>query len=635
MVGPTNGAVGPTDGAVGPTDGADPAFEALLILLRDQRGFDFTGYKRTSLMRRVNRRMQQVNVSSFAEYVDLLQVSPSEYTALFNTLLINVTSFFRDAAAWEKLQSELLPELLQSGDEHRPIRIWSAGCASGEEAYTLAMVLAEVLGAEAVRERVKIYATDIDEEALTQGRQAVYTDRDVADLPAGYLERYFEQQGQRYTFAKELRRSVIFGRNDLVQDAPISHVDLLTCRNTLMYLNAETQAMVLQRLHFALNDGGLLLLGKAEMLLAHGDLFSPVDLGRRFFRRITRRLPRDRSGLTVGTPTQFGADGGADLQDLALRNAPTPQIVVGADGKLVISNERAESLFGLLPRDVGRPFQDLELSYRPVELRSLVEQATAQRRTTWAHDVSWVRSGEQLLFNVEVLPLTVNGKVSGTSILFHDVTRYRRLQSELERSNRQLETAYEELQSTNEELETTNEELQSTVEELETTNEELQSTNEELETMNEELQSTNDEFQTINDELRERSEELAAVNAFTQSILTSLRRGVIVVDRDLRVIVWNQPAEEMWGIRQDEAVGAHLISLDIGLPVARLRPSLRAVLAGQGDQTESIDAIDRRGRPMSVRVAVTPLDGADRISGAVLLLEPVQPVAEAVEQASG
>ena len=209
-------------------DDVDPAFESLLVLLRDQRGFDFTGYKRTSLMRRVRRRMQQVELDTFPDYIDHLQVSPDEYTALFNTLLINVTGFFRDPPAWEHLRTDLLPTLLASRDDHAPIRVWSAGCASGEEAYTLAMLLAEALGPASFRERVKIYATDIDDEALAQARQAVYSDRDVEQVPTGLLERYFEQHGQRFTFRKDLRRAVIFGRNDLVQDAPISHVDILT-----------------------------------------------------------------------------------------------------------------------------------------------------------------------------------------------------------------------------------------------------------------------------------------------------------------------------------------------------------------------------------------------------------------------
>ncbi|BBX16508.1 hypothetical protein MDUV_13680 [Mycolicibacterium duvalii] len=228
------------------------AFEALLRYVRDTRGFDFTGYKRTSLMRRVPHRMEQVGQSSFEEYLDTLQASADEFSMLFNTILINVTGFFRDAPAWDYLRAEVVPALLAERNPSDPIRVWSAGCASGQEAYTLAMILAEAVGAEEFRQRVKIYATDVDDEALSEARTASYDAKAVESVPAELLDRYFEPVNGRYVFHKDLRRAVIFGRNDLVRDAPISRVDLLVCRNTLMYLNADTQRSVLSRLHFAL-----------------------------------------------------------------------------------------------------------------------------------------------------------------------------------------------------------------------------------------------------------------------------------------------------------------------------------------------------------------------------------------------
>jgi len=223
-----------------------------------------------------------------------------------------------------------------------------------------------------------------------------------------------------------------------------------------------------------------------------------------------------------------------------------------------------------------------------------------------------------------VLPLLDGaGALLGASIAFTDVSSAKRLQRELEHANQELETAYEELQSTNEELETTNEELQSTVEELETTNEELQSTNEELETMNEELQSTNEELQTINEELRQRSDELNNVNAFLESILTSLRGGVTVVDADLKVLVWNENADDLWGLRADEVVGHHLLNLDIGLPVERLKQPLRECLAGQRQFTEmQLDATNRRGKTIRCRVTCSPLLGPNHmIRGAIVMME--------------
>jgi two-component system CheB/CheR fusion protein len=598
-------------------------FETLLEFVHTHRGFDFTGYKRTSLMRRVLRRMQQVEISSFSEYLDFLQVQQDEFVALFNTILINVTGFFRDATSWKLLQQELLPELAAAKGPADPIRVWSAGCATGEEAYTLAIVLAEVLGTEQFRERVKIYATDVDEEALAQARTALYTEREMSGCPPEYVEKYFAKTGTRLAFRKDLRRCVIFGRNDLVQDAPISRIDLLACRNTLMYFNAETQAKILARLHFALADGGLLFLGRAEMLLSHASLFAPVDLKRRFFRKLPRVSPPERALLRHHSPPAASPEIRVEqvLRDQALFASTTALVVVSAAGRLVLSNSRADALFNLSRRDIGRPFQDLELSYRPAELRSLIQQAQDERRPVWAKDVTWLRpGGEKTLFEVQTVPLLGgDGGVLGVSIVFNDVTRYRRLQEELEDSNRRLETAYEELQSTVEELETTNEELQSTVEELETTNEELQSTNEELETTNEELQSTNDE-------LRDRTDQLDVLNLFMQEILTSLPNGVVVVDRDLRIQVWNRLAEDMWGIRQDEAVGQHLLAVDIGLPTERLRPTLKSVLAGEDAGDVVLDAVNRRGRPIRVQVTATPLIANEQDpAGSVLVMQVLEP----------
>jgi two-component system, chemotaxis family, CheB/CheR fusion protein len=246
------------------TDDANGDLEVLLDYLRRSRGFDFTGYKRTSLSRRIEKRMQTVGADGYLGYLDHLEVDPEEFTHLFNTILINVTGFFRDPLAWEYLAAEVLPRLAADKRDGEPIRVWSAGCASGEEAYTLAMAIAEALGPETVKERVKIYATDVDEDALNQARQARYTAKQVESLPPELLERYFERNGHGYVFSKELRRSVIFGRHDLIQDAPISRIDLLVCRNTL-YLNSDPQAHVLARFNFALREGGYLFLGKAEI----------------------------------------------------------------------------------------------------------------------------------------------------------------------------------------------------------------------------------------------------------------------------------------------------------------------------------------------------------------------------------
>ena len=218
----------------------DTTLDALLEFVKETRGFDFTGYKRSTIQRRVAKRMAAVGAERYDDYLDFLELHGEEFAELFNTLLINTTGFFRDPQTWEYFGDAIVPQLLATHTPDSPIRVWCAGCASGEEPYTVAMVLARVMGDPGFRERVKIYATDIDEEALDQARHGAYLPRQIEDVPPDALERFFERTEQRYVFRKDLRRSVIFGRNDLVQDAPISRIDLLVCRNTLMYFNAET-----------------------------------------------------------------------------------------------------------------------------------------------------------------------------------------------------------------------------------------------------------------------------------------------------------------------------------------------------------------------------------------------------------
>ncbi|MCD2194703.1 PAS domain-containing protein [Actinomycetospora endophytica] len=600
----------------------------MLGFLKESRGFDFTGYKRSSIRRRVARRMQQVDAVSFAEYLDRLQVDADEFTHLFNTVLINVTSFLRDPDAWQELQEQVIPQLLAPKSRGESVRVWSAGCASGEEAYGLAVVFAEALGVEEFRQRVKVYATDVDEDALATARQATYSDKELQNLPAAWRERYFERTGSRYTFRSDLRRCVIFGRNDLVQDAPIGRIDLLVCRNTLMYLNAETQAQVLRRFHFALNTSGVLFLGKAEMLLSHARLFLPIDLKRRFFRKADQVDPAARFASALGRGHQGGGRSDVQLEDETLLLSPVATLVVTPDEVLAKANQRAEAQLGITMREIGRRFTELELCHRIAGLRSSYDDVRRNRTSLWLHEGEFARSAsETLYFDIQIVPLQVQGE-DGPSIalFFTDVTRYRRMTAELQSAHRQVETAYEELQSTVEELETTNEELQSTVEELETTNEELQSTVEELETTNEELQSTNDELQSMNDELRDRTSQLDHANDFLEAVLGSLRTAVIVVDNGLIVRAWNGRADDLWGLRADEAVGQHLLNLDIGLPTDRLRPLVREVLNGSppGDEGMRVEAINRRGRTVQLAIAVSPMAGRDgQPSGAIVLMDQV------------
>jgi two-component system CheB/CheR fusion protein len=313
------------------------------------------------------------------------------------------------------------------------------------------------------------------------------------------------------------------------------------------------------------------------------------------------------------------------IRDLAFRASPVAQIVVSGDDTVALINQQAEITFGLSARDVGRLLRDLEISYRPVELRAYIEQAKLERRPARIPDVKWQKSGgEPSWYDVQIDPLVApDNAVLGVSVAFFDVSSTRTLLDKVVQSNRQLETAYEELQSTNEELETTNEELQSTVEELETTNEELQSTNEELETMNEELQSTNDELHTINDTLRECTAELDDARFFAASLVNSIRIGLVVVDREMRVTAWNRGCENMWGLRTEEVVGNSFSELDIGIPVAELKPLIgNAFVDSEASGDITVEAVNRRGRNITVRVTVSSFQGGtDTISGALLLMQ--------------
>jgi two-component system CheB/CheR fusion protein len=605
---------------------SDPEFENLLDYLKRSRGFDFTGYKRASLRRRMDKRLETLGIAGYGSYTEYLEVHPDEFALLFNTVLINVTSFFRDASAWDYLSEEIIPRIVASKTEDEPIRIWSAGCASGQEPYSLAIMLAEALGFEAFRDRVKIYATDIDDEALAQARAASYTARDVQGFSPTLLAKYFEREDNKYVFNKDLRRALIFGRHDLMQDAPISRIDLLTCRNTVMYFNAEVQAGILSRFHFAIRDGGFLLLGKAEMIFAHTGLFLPLELRRRVFVKVARPSLREQLLLMAQNgiePATLPIDNPMRLWEAAFQTSPTAQIVIDLNGVLAMANERARVLFQLTGRDIGHPLQDLDISYRPIELHARIEKVEKERRPISIKDVPWSAGGKTVFLEALLIPLQDNGTLLGVSVSFSDITRYRQLSEELHAASHEMEAAYAELQSANEELETTNEELQSTVEELETTNEELQAINEELETTSEEAQSINEELRATNEELQDRSEALNQVNAFMESILTSMRGGVIVLGPDLMVQIWNNQSQELWGLRAEEVQGRQFLTLDIGLPVESLVQPVRACLSGASTHHETVvEACNRRGKLISCKVTITPmLDPDEVICGVILLME--------------
>ncbi|GAB0119564.1 chemotaxis protein CheR [Acidisoma sp. 7E03] len=598
-------------------------FEALLEYIQESQGLDFRGYKRTSLRRRIILRMEAAGAVGFASYQTLLDTDPAEFAILLNTILINVTSFFRDTEAWEVLRSEVLPRIIASREGDSQIRVWSIGCASGEEPYSLAMLFAEALGLPAMTKRVKIYGTDLDEEALQSARQAIYSPRDVESVPADLLEKYFDRSKNHYVVNRELRKCVIFGRHNVVRDAPISRIDLLVCRNLLIYLESDTQDIVLPRLYYALSSSGFLFLGKAETQLGRSSLFRPVDMKHRIFAKMPQQWRRTQGG-GLAVAKEYRSEPVASPQHLVeavLNESATAFLVVDDSGMVTLANETARELLSVGEADIGRPFQDLPVSYRPVELRNPIEEVLQNRRVVrLEHQEFHLAKGESLRLTIELRPLfRVDGTCYAVLLTFVDTTSLYETQRELQTAQENLQHSIEELQSANEELETTNEELQSTNEELETTNEELQSTNEELETINEEARSSNEEMESANEELRILVEQASSQKAFLESILRTLNVGVVVLDGKLVIQSWNRWSENTWGLRAEEVIGTNFDALEIGLPVHRLRDDLIAVLVKPERQVERIlEGRDRRGRKVMCRVKVAALVEDQEPTGAVL-----------------
>ncbi|WP_407888267.1 CheR family methyltransferase [Scytonema sp. NUACC26] len=260
-------------------------FEALLEYLRQKHNFDFTSYKHCSLMRQICYRMRQISIGSFREYIDYLEEHSEEVTHVINAFKISVTSFFRDKADWDCLSSQIIPEIIASKLPDEPIRVWSAGCASGQETYTLAMILAENLAIRQFLQRVRIYGTDISEKALNQAKQGIYPSHEVKNLPMSLLNRYFELVNNHYVFRRDLRRSIIFEERDIIHNTPIPRIDLLVCRNTLIYFSQEAQSRTFVRFYFSLKDNGFLFLGSSEMA-PNLELFKTVNLRHRIFTKV-------------------------------------------------------------------------------------------------------------------------------------------------------------------------------------------------------------------------------------------------------------------------------------------------------------------------------------------------------------
>ena len=568
------------------TDNDQLSLHQLISELANNRNLDLRGYKTTTLERRIRKRMAEVSTHTYSEYLDKVHQDPHEIDILLNTILINVTEFFRDPQAWEALRGEVLPGMLRALKSGDTFRAWCAGCASGEEPYSLAILISDFLRDKLGDYDIKIYATDIDEEALTTARRGEYPAERLRRVRSEWRERYFTGSAL-VRISREQRRLVIFGRSNLMVDAPISHCQLIICRNLLIYFDTATQKQILSRMHYALEPGGILFLGKAESKLSESHLFRPLNLRWRLFQR------SDNRAETLGLPPARQVEAGSPAMDKTTQQLQMLQLyhhyildtlksgIMELDGTDIVVNHNDSALaIWALPagRLQGKRLQNTEIVVRCPEMARHLEESRGKQEPV-EFQCSVRSDSEEKTIHVSIRAIvSADGERTGTLIHCDDISLQEKLQTTIE----QLEATGEELQSANEELETTNEELQSTNEELETTNEELQSTNEELETTNEELQSLNEELENMNDELEQRTRDLHEVTGRYAETLRRMPWPVMLVDREETIQLWNAAAQKLFGVSATSVVGVSMDRLPLEQSLSRtLVRRCRAVLKNQ------------------------------------------------------
>ena len=600
----------------------------LLEWLAEERNLDLRGYKTSSLERRFRHRMFQIKMADYGAYLDYIRDHSDEVSHLLNAVLINVTQFFRDPQAWEVLRREVIPELTASLQPGDTFRVWSAGCASGDEAYSLAILLCEQFGGEMKNYDVKVYATDVDEDALNVARRGEYPTERLRHVRPEWRQRYF-QTNHLSRISREIRRLCIFGRGNLASDAPISHVQLLLCRNVLIYFDSDLQKKILKRLHYALEPGGVLMLGKSESQLSQSALFRPIQPKWRVFRRLEQDMPNRAAGRAEPAPEEdFLARTRQDLSMLktyheAILQTVEPGILVLDNADVVITeNESALRLFALKEGPtLGKKFSESAIARRAPEIVIRLEAArkSGEPMVQFECPLAPENHGPRVLrVTLRAIKTPKDGR-AGTLVYIEDVTTHQKLQHAVE----ELETTSEELQSSNEELETTNEELQSTNEELETTNEELQSTNEELETTNEELQALNEELGTTNEELEVRTRELDEMNARYAETLEKMPWPMILVDARQVVQVWNSYTHRLFGLAGKSVIGLELSQLPVPEKLRHILTRRTREAAGRGrDVLVRDQPLDTNSFCGTVTLRFTPLTVEVGHPGVLIMLEP-------------
>lgn len=594
----------------------------LVETLAEERGLDLRGYKHSSLGRRIRRRMEELGIGSFGEYLTYIRKKPAEPGNLLNAVLINVTRFFRDPQAWDFLAREVLPALFRGKRPGDVFRVWCAGCATGEEAYSMALLLFEMLGNQLREFDIKIYATDNDEQALSVARRAEYPADALRTVRPEIRARYFTGEAT-LRVAREVRRLVIFGRSNILSDAPISHVDLLVCRNLLIYFDPAAQARIMARFRYALNEGGVLFLGKAESQLKRDADFTPINARWRIFRRGLGRKEPERPNSSANKHMEPAEKPHQELEriklfyDTILDPLEPGVLVLDAADTVITDNDKALSLWGMRSKLAGRKLVETELWQKCPDLEEYLEQSRREGPKTVRFECN---ASPSTALSVTIRPIlsgSSSGRV-GTLIYMENVTSRVTLQSTIE----ELETTGEELQSANEELETTNEELQSTNEELETTNEELQSTNEELETTNEELQSLNEELETTNEELSSRTRELDELNARYLEMIERMPWPVFLINHDALIFMFNSAAQKLFGFAPPSEHGMSLeqLPLDSRTRQAMLRRHEQVLRTGKESSMRDWQIITNRFEGKT-SIIFTPLSAPGSGQGVIVMFQ--------------
>jgi two-component system CheB/CheR fusion protein len=640
--------LGPAEGGeLAPEVGlTDEQMQELFALLRPVSGIDFRHYKPPTITRRLYRRMALQRLTDPDDYLRMLRQDPAEVRSLSHDLLIHVTRFFREPDSFDAIAAEVFPALLEGRAHDQPIRVWVSGCATGEEAYSLAILLVEFLQKRNSDIRVQIFATDVSDAAIEHARTGTYPGSIEADVSADRLRRFFTKQDGGYRVTKMIRDLCVFARQDLTRDPPFSRLDLILCRNVLIYMDLVLQKKLLSIFHYALVPNGFLVLGHAETVGAQATLFSLVDKRYRIHRkRATGHAPAmtfpvDYSAAAVTISKKVHHDSVSVEKVLQTevtriindRFAP-PGVIV--DGEMQIVQFRGQTGAFLEPAPGEASLNLLKMAKEGLlyGLRSAINAARKSRAPVRRNDLQ-VRDGKSWArVDLEVIPLSATGRMHYLVLFEPQAQRRgsappppgasappprgnRQSKSQLHFLERELAASREYLQSVIQELEAANEELQSANEEILSSNEELQSTNEELDTAKEELQSTNEELNTVNEELHGRNEELSRVNSDLMNLLGSVQIAIVIVGADMRIRRFTPMAEKV----------LNLIPSDVDRSIGHINPNIEGANLEPmiAECIDSISAIerevqDRQGRWYSLRIR--PYRSAEnKIEGAVLAL---------------